>query len=81
MIILIFLRGALGSSLTIWKFEIGTRYDLEILHKCGKKFETISQKMFGSNPCVCRTYSAKTGRGTFSRSGGGGGGGIYSKLS
>ena len=31
-------------------FGTSTRYDLEILHKCGKQFETKSQKILGSNP-------------------------------
>ena len=58
----IFLRGALGSSSII---GTGTRYDLEILHKCGKKVETKSQKILGSNPYIYRSYSRKTGRGPF----------------
>ena len=32
---------------------------------CGRKFETISQKFWGSNPYVCSSYSGKTGKGAF----------------
>ena len=39
-------------------------YGLEILQKCGKKVETKSQKILGSNPNVCTNYSGETGRGT-----------------
>ena len=60
----IFLRGALGSSSII---GTGTRYDLEILHKCGKKVETKSQNILESNPYIYRGYSRKTGRGLFAR--------------
>ena len=38
-------------------------YGLEILQKCGKKVETKSQKILGSNPNVCTSYSGETGRG------------------
>ena len=57
------MRDALGSSSIIQNWYIV--YGLEILHKCGKKFETISQKMLGSDPYICRSYSGKTGRGSF----------------
>ena len=43
-------------------FGTGTRYRLEILHKCGKRVETKSQKMFGANFYVSRSYRGKTGR-------------------
>ena len=46
-------------------FGTGIRYGLEILHKCGKKVETTSQKILGSNPYVSRRYSGNTGRGSF----------------
>ena len=45
-------------------------YGLEIY---GKKVESISQKILGSNPFVCRSYSGKTGRGPFFLRVGGGG--------
>ena len=53
----------------VHQFGTGTRYGLKTLHKCGKKVETIIQKMFRSNPYVGSSYSGKTGRGPFSRSG------------
>ena len=43
----------------VQQFETGTRYDLEILHQCGKKVKTKSQKNFGNNSNVCRSYSGK----------------------
>ena len=46
-------------------FETGTRYDREILHKCGKKVETESQKILRCNPFICRSYSGKIGREAF----------------
>ena len=37
---------------------------LEILrHTCGKRVKTKSQKVFGVNSYVCRSYRGKTGRG------------------
>ena len=52
-------------------------HGLEILHKCGKKVETISQKILVSNPYAYRRYNGKTGSGgLFYR-----GDRIYSKLS
>ena len=47
----------------------GLSYGLEI---CGKKVESISQKILGSNPFVCRSYSGKTDRGALLSEGGGG---------
>ena len=41
-------------------FGTGTRYKFEILHQCGKRFETKSQKVFGANSYVCRSYGGKT---------------------
>ena len=35
------------------------RYDLEILFKCGRRVETKSQKVLGSNPYVCSSYRGK----------------------
>ena len=47
----------------IQKFETGTRYGLEILHQCGRKLKTKSQKKFlEGNSYVCRSYREKTGR-------------------
>ena len=42
---------------------IGTRYELKILHQCGKRVKTKSQKVLGANSNVCRSYRGKTGRG------------------
>ena len=47
----------------------GTRYGLEILHKCGKKVQIVSQKILGSNSYVCTSRSGKTGRGDSSAKG------------
>ena len=47
----------------VHQFGTGTRY--VALHKCGKKVETIIQKIFGSDPYVGSSYSGKTGRGGF----------------
>ena len=47
----------------------GLSYGLEI---CGKKVESISQKILGSNPFVCRSYSGKTDSGALLSEGGGG---------
>ena len=33
-----------------------------MLHQCGKMVKTKSQKYFGANFCVCRSYRGKTGR-------------------
>ena len=52
-----------GSSFEVQQFETSTRYDLEILHKCGKGVETKSQKVLGANSYVCRSYMGKSGRG------------------
>ena len=46
----------------VQKFGIGTRYDLEILHQCGKR-----ANLFGAKSYVCRSYREKTGRGAFFR--------------
>ena len=42
---------------------IGTRYDLETLHKFGKKVETKCQRVLEANSYVCRSYRGKTGSG------------------
>ena len=42
-----------------------TRYKLEILHQCGKRVKTKSQKVLGANSYICRSYRGKTGRGPF----------------
>ena len=34
---------------------------LEILHQCGKRVKTKSQKVLGANSYVCRSYRRKTG--------------------
>ena len=41
----------------------GTKYKLEVLHQCGKKVKTKSQKVLGANSYVCESYRGKTGRG------------------
>ena len=38
-------------------------HNFEILHHCGKRVNTKSQKVLGTNSYVCRSYRAKTGRG------------------
>ena len=43
----------------------GTRYKVEILHHCGKRVRTKSQKVLGTNSYICRSYRGKTGRGPF----------------
>ena len=35
----------------------------KLLHHCGKRVKTKSQKVFGANSYVCRSYRGKTGRG------------------
>ena len=37
------------------------RYKLELLHQCGKKLKTKSQKVLWTNSYVCRRYSGNTG--------------------
>ena len=41
-------------------FGNGTRYDLEILHQCGKSIETKIQKVLWGTSYVCRSYRRKT---------------------
>ena len=43
-------------------FGLAPRYGLEILHKLGKRIKNKSQKIFGTNFYVCRSYRRKTGR-------------------
>ena len=38
-------------------------YGLEILHQCGKRAKTKSQKVLGANSYDCRSYRGKSGRG------------------
>ena len=38
---------------------------IEILHQCGKRVKTKSQKVLGGNSYICRSYRGKTGRGAF----------------
>ena len=55
----------------IWINEESDIYkesDIEILHQWGKSVKTKSQKAFGGNSYVCRSYREKTGRGGFSSS-------------
>ena len=52
-----FLRGGLGSSLVI--------SILELLQQCGKRVKTKSQKVFGANSYVCRSYREKMAVGGF----------------
>ena len=48
------------------KFGTGTRYRLEILHQCGKRVKTKSQRKFwGTNSYFCRNYRGETDRGAF----------------
>ena len=50
----------------VQKFGTGTRYSLEILHQCGKRVNTKSQKVLGANSYICKSYRGKTGtRGAF----------------
>ena len=49
----------------VQQFETGTKYALDILHKCGKRVKTKIQKVLRANCNVCRNYRAKTGRGPF----------------
>ena len=44
-------------------FRTDTRYKIEILHQCGKRVKTKSQKVLGPNSYVCRSHRGKTGRG------------------
>ena len=44
------------------KFGTDNRYRLKILHQCGKRVKTKSQKVFGANFYVFRSYSGKTDR-------------------
>ena len=43
-------------------FGTGTRYGLEVLHLCGKRVKTESQKYFGTNSNVYRSCRGKAGR-------------------
>ena len=38
-------------------------HKLEVLHQSVKRVKTKSQKIFGANFYVCRSYRGKTGRG------------------
>ena len=49
----------------VQKFGIGTRYQLEHLHQCGKSVKNKSQKVLGANSYVYRSYRRKTGREAF----------------
>ena len=37
-------------------------YGLQVLHQYGKRVKTKSQKVFGTNSYVCKSYRGKTGR-------------------
>ena len=37
----------------------GTKYGLELLHKCDKSLETKDQKVSGASFYVCRSYMGK----------------------
>ena len=41
------------------------RCNLEILHQCGERVKTKSQKVLEANSYVCRNYRGKTGSGAF----------------
>ena len=47
----------------VQQFGTGTCYKLEVLHQCGKRVKTKSQKDLGANSYVCRSYRGKTGSG------------------
>ena len=47
----------------VQQFETGTRYGLKILHQCGKRVKTKSQKVLGANCYVFRSYKRENGRG------------------
>ena len=57
-----FLRGDLASNSM---FGTGTRYKIEILHQCGKKVKTKSQKDFWAKSYICGSYRGKTSSGVF----------------
>ena len=46
----------------VQQFETGTRYGLKILHQCGKRVKTKSQKVLGTNSNVSKSYRGETGR-------------------
>ena len=46
-------------------FGDGTRYELEILHQCGKRVKSKCRKVLGTSSYVCRSYRGKTVRGGF----------------
>ena len=43
----------------VQKLGTDTRYEREILCQCGKRVKTKSQKVFGANSYVCRSYWGK----------------------
>ena len=43
----------------VQKFGTDTRFGLAVLHQCGKRVETKSQKVFGANSYIGRSYSGK----------------------
>ena len=44
---------------------LNNRYELEILHQCGKRVKTKSQMVFGVSFEVCRSCRGKTSRKDF----------------
>ena len=44
-------------------FGTDTKYELEILHQCGKRVKTKSQKVLEANSYICKSYRGKAGRG------------------
>ena len=48
----------------VQQFRTGTRYALKLLHGCGKKVKTRSQKVLGANSYIGRSYREKAGRGS-----------------
>ena len=47
------------------KFGTDTNYDFEILHRCGKRVKTKSQKVLWAKSNICRSYRKETGTGNF----------------
>ena len=45
----------------VW--ENGARYGLQVLHQCGKRVKSKSQKVLWAKSYICRIYRVKTGRG------------------
>ena len=46
-------------------FGTGTKFSFDVLHQCGKRVKTKSQKVLEANLYVCRSYRGKTGKWAF----------------